>query len=194
MALDDILDAIRDEARRLLPPFGTHGLEHTERVFLACSHIGKRVGADLSVLLPAALLHDVGRGAADHAQASADVARRILESMFHEQDKVEAVVETISTHSFSGGRAPASLEARILSDADKLDAMGALGIYRAAMYSVEHGRSLEDFVAHFHEKLLKLRDELFTDEARRLAESRHRFMLDFLDQLGRELEFEVQVD
>lgn len=184
------LHAIQAEARRLLPEFGTHGFKHTERVYWACRHLGGRVGADLSVLLPAALLHDIGRGEADHALDSAETARRILESKGYERAKVEAVFEAISTHSFSSGRAPSSLEARILSDADKLDAMGALGVYRAAMFSMEHGRSVEEFVTHFQEKLLKLKEALFTDEARRLAKSRHRFMLHFLAQLERELKVE----
>lgn len=187
---DEVLDAVRVEARGVLPSFGTHGIEHTERVSRACRRIGEGVGADLSVLIPAAWLHDIGRGADDHALESAEVARRILESMGCGRERVEAVVETISTHSFTGGRAPASLEAKVLSDADKLDALGALGIYRAAMYSAEHGRPLGEFISHFHEKLLKLRGRLFTDEARRLAESRHRFMLEFLAQLDRELKLE----
>ena len=192
MTLDEeMLDAIRAEARGLLSEFGTHGFEHTERVCRACRRLGGGVGADLSVLLPAALLHDVGRRTADHALDSAEIARRILEALGYEWDKVEAVVEAISTHSFTGGRSSASLEARVLSDADKLDATGALGIYRAAMYSLEHGRPIGDFIAHFHEKLLKLKDRLFTEEARRLAESRHRFMLDFLSQLDRELNLEA---
>jgi len=181
------MDALKGEARKLLPELGTHGFEHTERVLRTCQHLGGRVGADPSILVPAALLHDVGRGTTDHALESAELARGILESGGYEQDKIEAVFEAISTHSFTGERAPASLEAMVLSDADKLDAMGALGVYRAAMYSVEHGRPIGDFVAHFHEKLLRLREQLFTEEARRLAESRHRFMLDFLAQLDREL-------
>ena len=189
--MDEKLDAIKAEARRLLPEFGTHGFRHTERVYRACSHIGSIVEADLSVLLPAALLHDVGRGGADHAIKGAEIARRILVSKGFKQDVVEAVVDAISKHSFSGGRVPASLEAKVLSDADKLDAIGALGVYRAAMFSTEHGRTVDKFVAHFHEKLLKLREDLFTDEARRLAEFRHRFMLDFLAQLEREMKLEA---
>jgi len=185
------LEAIRAEVRKRLPLYGTHGFEHTERVYQTCSYLGNGVGADLSILLPAALLHDVGRGADDHALASAEIARQILEATGYERDRVEAVVEAISTHSFSGERAPTTLEAKILSDADKLDAMGALGVYRAAMYSAEHGRPVKEFIAHFHEKLLKLRDRMFTPEARRMAESRHRFMLDFLAQLDRELKLEA---
>jgi len=186
---DDVLERIRAEARKRLPEFGAHCFEHTERVYRASFHIAGSTECDLSILLPAALLHDVGRGAADHARAGAEIAGRILKSVGYEHEKREAVVEAISTHSFTGGKAPSSLEARVLSDADKLDAMGAIGVCRAAMYSVEHGRPLEDFIAHFHEKLLKLRDTFYTEEAGRLAESRHNFMLGFLAQLGRERDF-----
>lgn len=186
-----MLKTVRDEARKRLAESGTHGFEHTERVLRACRHIGVRVGADLSVLLPAALLHDIGRDGADHASASAEEARRVLRSIGYEPEKIGAIVEAISTHSFSGGRSPTSLEARVLSDADKLDAMGALGVYRAATYSVEHGIPLGGFISHFHEKLLSLRERLFTEEAKLMAESRHRFMMDFLSQLDKEIEFET---
>ena len=182
----EILEAIKREAEKLMPHYGTHGFEHTIRVFNLCKSIGFNKNADLSVLLPAALLHDIARDEGDHEQASSLRARGILESMNYPEDKISAVGDAISTHSFSGGRSPESLEAEILSDADKLDAIGAIGIYRAAMYSAENGRTIEDFIAHFHEKLLKLKDMLHTEEARRLADSRHRFMLDFLEQHSRE--------
>jgi len=185
--LEEILKIINSEVRKLLPEFGTHGFEHTERVYRLCLELGKKLDADLSILLPAALLHDVGRGKADHAIEGAELARRVLYSIGYAQDKIESVVEAISAHSFTGGISPDSLEARILSDADKLDAIGAFGIYRAAMYSTEHGRRVEGFIAHFHDKLLKLKDQLFTGEARQLAESRHRFMHQFLTQIKREM-------
>jgi len=187
---EKLIEAIREEAKKRLPPHGTHGFEHTERVFEICKHIGGLVGADPSVLLPAALLHDLGRGEEDHAAVSAMEAKEILAGIGLPEEKVWAVVGAISTHSFSFGGEPASLEAMVLSDADKLDAMGALGVYRAAMYSAEHLRALGDFVDHFYEKLLKLRDMLHTDEARRLAEKRHRFMLEFLEELRGEKELE----
>ena len=78
------------------------------------------------------------------------------------------------------------MEARILSDADKLDAMGAIGIYRAAQYGVEHERPEKEFINHFHEKLLTLKDLLYTDEAKKLAEKRHAFMLQYLEQIDKE--------
>jgi len=186
---EKILNRIRGEARKLLPEFGAHGFEHTERVYRVSQFLCDLTGCDPSILLPAALLHDVGRGAVDHAKAGAESAKNILMSLDYDKEKISAVADAISTHSFTGDSAPSFLEAKVLSDADKLDAVGATGVYRAAMYSVEEGRSLEDFVSHFHEKLLKLKDTFHTEEAVKLAESRHKFMLDFLFQLDREREF-----
>ncbi len=171
----------------LIPPHGTHGLEHTMRVYRTCLAMGEAQEADMSILLPAALLHDIVRDGEDHASASSVKAGEILRGLHYSKEAINAISENILAHSFSAGRMPESLEAKILSDADKLDAMGALGVYRAAMYSAENGRPLEDFVAHFSEKLLTLRDLLFTDEARRLAESRHSFLLEFLKQIEDEL-------
>ena len=191
MNLEELLRRLREEVRRTLPEAGTHGYEHTERVYRTALHIGRRVGADLDILLPAALLHDIGRGEDNHAEAGARKAREILERLGVDPNRIEAIVEAIETHSFSGGRKPRTLEAKVLSDADKLDAMGAIGIYRAATYSGEHQRPLEGFVQHFHEKLLRLRELLYTEEAKRMAEERHRFMLRYLEQLRRELNLET---
>ncbi len=188
---DKTLEAIMREAEKLMPPFGTHSLEHTLRVYNVCRKIGVSTGADLSILLPAALLHDIVRKMSNHEYASSMKAWEILESLDYPQEKTEAVVEAINAHSFSKGLIPDSLEAKILSDVDKLDALGAIGVYRAAMYGGEKGRSIEDFITHFHEKLLRLKDMLYTEEAKRLAETRHRFMLDFLEQLRYELEFDL---
>jgi len=183
---EEILNRIRGEARKLLPEFGAHGFEHTERVYRTSQFLGDLTECDPSILLPAALLHDVGRGTVDHAKAGAELAKKILMSLDYDKEKINAVTDAISAHSFTGTRSPSFIEAKVLSDADKLDAVGATGVYRAAMYSVEEGRSLEDFIAHFHEKLLKLKDTFHTEEAVKLAESRHKFMLDFLYQLDRE--------
>lgn len=146
-----------------------------------------RVGADMSILLPASLLHDIGRYTYDHALEGAKIARCILKSLGVEEARIKAITASIVTHSFSQGREPITIEAKVLSDADKLDAMGALGIYRAAMYNMTCNRTLEDFVAHFHNKLLKLRKNLYTEEAKFFSKSKHAFMLDFLAQLNIEL-------
>jgi uncharacterized protein len=184
------LITIMNKVKARLPKLGTHGYEHTKRVFKTCEIIGKRLKADLDILLPAALLHDIARNIENHAVASADVARDILESLGFTPNSIKAITAAISTHSFSRGISPTSLEAKILSDADKLDAMGAIGIYRAAMFSAENNRPISKYIAHFHEKLLNLRDTLCTIEAQHLAESRHKFMRNYLEQLVWELSLE----
>jgi uncharacterized protein len=181
------LEKLERIVRDLISPHGTHGLEHTMRVYRTCIALGKAMGAEMPILLPAALLHDVVREGEDHAMASSVKAGEILQDLSYSEKAIDEISKTISAHSFSAGRMPESLEAKILSDADKLDAMGALGVYRAAMYSAENGRPLEDYVAHFSEKLLTLKDMIFTEEARLLAESRHRFLLGFMEQIDDEL-------
>jgi uncharacterized protein len=182
-----VLKKLENIVTDLIPQHGTHGLEHTMRVYNTCKALGKTLKADMSILLPAVILHDVVRDGEDHALASSKKAGDILRNLDYPEETIEEISKTIGAHSFSAGRIPESLEAKILSDADKLDAIGALGIYRAAMYSAEHERPLKDYIAHFSEKLLTLKDILYTDDARRLAESRHRFLLQYLAQIEDEL-------
>ena len=168
-------------------PNGCHGYDHTERVIHLCELIGIKYNADMVVLVPAAILHDIGRPNDDHASHSALQARMILMDRVWDLALIEGIVHAIEVHSFSAGGEAKTLEARILSDADKLDAMGAIGAYRAAQYGVEHGRPIEYFIGHFHEKLLKLKDMLYTDMAKEMAAKRHEFMLSYLEQIGKEL-------
>jgi len=168
-------------------PSGCHGYDHTERVIQLCEIIGIEYNADMAVLIPAAILHDIGRPNDNHASHSAVQARKILMDKVWDLAIIEGVVHAIEVHSFSAGGEAKTLEARILSDADKLDAMGAVGAYRTAQYGVEHGRPIENFIGHFHEKLLKLNDMLYTDMAKEMAAKRHEFMLSYLEQIGKEL-------
>lgn len=185
--MEEQLKIIWEIVEKRTPEHGTHGFEHTKRVFDLCKSLGEGSGADMSVLLPAALLHDIARGEPNHAIVGADKASTILNELKFDPTKVESICDAISTHSFSGGKRPQRLEGKILSDADKLDAMGAIGIYRAAMYSGELLRSQEDFIAHFHDKLLTLRNLMFTDTAKVLAEKKHQYMIKYLEELDKEL-------
>ncbi len=168
-------------------PYGCHGYEHTERVVELCKVIGKELGANRDVLIPAAILHDIGRPRDNHALHSAVQARNILKNNGLYSRVKDEIIHAIEAHSFSAGGEAKTLEAKILSDADKLDAMGAIGIYRAAQYGVEHSREFKDFIEHFHEKLLKLPDLLYTEKAREMAKKRHEFLLRYLEQVDMEL-------
>ncbi|MEO2151318.1 MAG: HD domain-containing protein, partial [Thermococcus sp.] len=160
-------------------------------------HIGKEEGADLEVLALASLLHDIARPledagkVEDHAVEGAKIARRFLLSIGCPEEKVEAVAHAIEAHRFSRGPEPRTLEAKILSDADKLDAIGAIGIARVFMYSGEHGRDVEASLRHFEEKILKLKDLMYTETAKRIAEDRHRFTVQFIERIRREIEGEL---
>jgi uncharacterized protein len=181
------LEEMTIEIKQLLPAYGTHGFEHTMRVYKTCIHIGKIEQADQSILIPAALLHDFSREEHNHAEAGAEKAKSILRRYNYSENQIEKISQVISTHSFSAKKTPKTLDAKILSDADKLDALGAIGIYRTATYSGEHERSIEEFIRHFHEKLLKLIDLLFTDEAKKMAVKRTKYMKKYLTQLEEEL-------
>ncbi len=185
--MDKFSSDLFDEIKNVIPKFGTHGFEHTLRVYNTCKFIGERNNVNMKLLLAAALLHDIARNEKDHAQTGAIKATGILKKYNLNTPEIEYIAKIISTHSFSGKNFPENLEQRILSDADKLDALGAVGIYRTAMYSGEHHRSIEDFVEHFHNKLLKLKGQLFTDEAKQMAESRISYMVNFLEQLDKEI-------
>ena len=178
---------LEDISRERQDTTGCHGYDHTERVVNLCEVIGTDCNADMSVLIPAAILHDIGRPNGNHAKHSAVQARDILTEKAWDIDTIKGIVHAIEVHSFSAGGEVLTLEAQILSDADKLDAMGAVGAYRAAQYGVEYGRPIEDFIDHFHEKLLNLKDMLYTDMAKEMAAKRHEFMLSYLKQIGREL-------
>ena len=103
-------------------------------------------------------------------------------------EMTERICRDIASVSFSKnrGRKPETLEGRIVQDADRLDAMGAVGIARTFAYGGEKGRPLKDSVSHFHEKLLLLKDLMNTEAGRALAEERHAFMLAFLAELEKE--------
>ena len=147
--------------------------------------LGQALNADMDVLIPAAILHDIGRPHENHAHHSGIMAREILQE--HGYSKIDEIIHAIEIHSFSAGGEAKTIEAQILSDADKLDAMGAISVYRTAQYGIEHSCTLDEFIEHYHEKLLKLKDLLYTEEAKKLAETRHKYMLQYLDQLDKEL-------
>ena len=172
-----------------------HGWPHVERVLGLVLRLSEkyRDRIDLEALVTATLLHDIGRRFEEdygehHAVISARLARHLLEAMGYGEDFISRVEEIILSHSFSLKKKPESLEAMILSDADKLDAIGAIGVVRAFMLGGERRETIEDKVNHFYEKLLKLKELLYLEESIRIAERRHKFLEEFLRELERDLE------
>lgn len=189
---------------------GSHDWEHTRRVHALCLRIGRAEEADLLVLELAAYLHDVGRSAEDetrggvcHAATGADMARSFLQGKLSDNRRLENVIHCIRTHRFRGDVRPETLEARVLFDADKLDAIGAVGIGRAFQFAGEVGATLhnpfadpENTAPYTHEdtayreyrlKLSRIRERMLTAEGRRLAEERHAFMERFFERFLEEV-------
>ncbi|WML68271.1 MAG: hypothetical protein METHP_01876 [Methanoregula sp. SKADARSKE-2] len=189
--MDKKFEEIARFAERSGAEAGSHGFDHTLRVARLCGIIGEREGADPGILIPAALLHDIARPAergrgVPHEIEGARVAEEFLRSTGYDPALIPAIVDAIRTHRFRSDEKPATREAEILSDADKLDAMGAVGIARTFMRAGEDGGEMQDAIDHFHEKLLRLHDHVHTDTARQIAAGRHAFLTAFLRELGEE--------
>ena len=165
-----------------------HDAAHSLRVFSNAMKIAENEAeCDIEAVALAALLHD----ADDHKLFDTkdnENARAFLNGHGITGSKADFICQIINSVSFSRnrGRKPETIEGKIVQDADRLDAMGAIGIARTFAYGGKQGRSLEDGIKHFHEKLLLLKDELNTDPARRMAAERHRFLEEFIEHFNSE--------
>jgi len=194
-----------DQARSLYDNADSaHAFDHVLRVLALAEHIAAEEGADLEIVRTATLLHDTARAEPDHQMRGAERARELLSG--YPSERVEAVCHAIEAHRFRKGPRPGTIEAACLFDADKLDAIGAIGVARAVAYSATHGHRLwsEPLSAidpqntppsgidyspshEFIYKLARLQDQLITPTARRLAEHRHHVMVEFFERLDAEV-------
>ena len=166
-----------------------HDVDHSMRVYQNAMHIaGCCPHCDRMVIALSALLHDVDDHKLFASENNAN-ARRFLETQHVKQEMIEQICGIINAVSFSRnrGRTPESIEGKIVQDADRLDAIGAVGIARTFAYGGRCGRSIEMSLQHFHEKLLLLKDEMNTDEAKHIVASRHAFMETFLEEIDKEM-------
>ncbi|NUQ61494.1 MAG: HD domain-containing protein [Pirellulales bacterium] len=182
-----------------------HDWWHTCRVWRTAQTIGRAEGADRFVVELAALLHDIADWKAHDGDSSVgpEAARQWLASLGVDANVVEHVCRIIADISFKGAgvKPPVlSLEGKVVQDADRLDAIGAVGIARAFAYGGAKGRLIHDpesrpevhptaeaylksggtTINHFYEKLLLLKDRMNTATGRAIAEKRHKFMEDYL--------------
>ncbi len=165
-----------------------HDTEHLIRVYKNAMEIAKGYPeADATVIALAALLHDTD----DHKlfdHENNENTREFLKSQNVNEEVTEKICEVINMVSFSKnrGRKPGTVEGAIVQDADRLDAMGAIGIARTFAYGGKHGRTLDNSMQHFYDKLLVLKVELNTPEAKQMAEIRHGFLEQFIEEWKRE--------
>lgn len=182
-----LLPRMEELCRSAFSEIGCHGWEHVLRVRRLGMVIGNSEGANLAVLDVAALFHDTMRLDDDHAMRSAEFAATTLSTMGFSPIFIDRVREAIASHSFSGRRTARSLEARVLADADRLDAMGAIGIYRTVQHNLENGYPAERVAEHIREKLLQLEELLHTEAARNMARERTGLLRLYLEAFEREL-------
>ncbi|MBQ3223782.1 MAG: HD domain-containing protein [Clostridia bacterium] len=188
-----------------------HDREHVHRVMRMCERIAAQYPeADTDILYAAACLHDIGREAqfrdpsVDHALFGAEMAYEYLLSIGWEETRAAHVRACIRTHRYRGSEQPATIEARILFDSDKLDVLGALGVARTLLYGGKVGSPLyepeelddesyrceESFLTEYKRKLRYASARLYTDYAKRIALERDRTMEAFVAALLREAKAE----
>lgn len=186
-----------------------HDWPHTDRVRKHAIYLAKREGGDAELTEVAALVHDV---ADDKFHKSEELAVNYvgagLQKLGYNQKEIKAIMEVVATVSFRGGnnKPPESLEGKIVQDADRIDAIGAIGIARCFMFAGNKGDKMYDpeilprdqmskteyreknttAINHFHEKLLKLKDMMNTETGKYIAHERHQFMVSYLEQFDQE--------
>ncbi len=208
MNIPTIIDTISYVKKILKDAEGGHDWFHIERVWKNARYIQENENkGDLLTIELAALLHDISDAkfnGGDDDKGSL-LAFNFLQEQGVEQEKVEHIKTIIKYVSYKGGFPQdqiSTIEFQIVQDADRLDAIGAIGIARAFNYGGFKNRpihdpdkSLQDYpdsrayhrsdaptINHFYEKLLKLKDLMNTDTGKQMARERHQFMLEFLDQ------------
>ncbi len=198
-----VADVLEDEP-------STHDMSHIERVENMCIRIHEKEGGDLKVIRLAALLHDVGivrehEEGGDHAEYSAEIAREFLKKNKAGSELTDHVAACILTHRFSRGMKAETIEARILQDADRIDALGAVGIFRS-LVSMGALRALKQtigtvketsmnaykenpfdgFCDYMERKPFRIPERLNTETAKKIAEKRLQIMRLYLEELKEE--------
>ena len=192
-----------------------HDWYHIERVYNLASFLAKEEGGDEFIIKMSALLHDIDdwkfkkeiENETDYSETY-----RILNFMNIDNESIDKIIEIINTMSFKGGvidSSPKTIEGKVVQDADRLDAIGAIGIARTFAYggyknnlmydrdikpiefnSLEEVKNTKNHtINHFYEKLLKLKDLMNTDTAKKIATDRNEYMLGFLEKFYSEWNF-----
>ena len=193
--IDEVAAIVRD---RLADQGAGHGFDHISRVWKTACSLQASVGGDRFVIELAALLHDLGDAKFhDGIERSKEFSIAILQDLGVDADVVIHVGNIVDNISFRKRETaePLSLEGQVVQDADRLDALGAVGIVRTIEYGAAFNqpfyvsnpeRSQKTGIGHFHEKLFKLKDLMNTDAGKQIAEERENFMRSFIDQFKQE--------
>ena len=205
----EVLDSLLSDLQEFFKDdYSGHDFNHTMRVYKLANNIAIQEHANLEIVSLAALLHDV-----DDVKLTQSInyqnARLLMNRYGIDKATQEEVIAIIQDVSFKGNqsKSPSTLEGKIVQDADRLDAIGAIGIARAFTFGGNHSRPLyndekpernmdeasyhqhqSSTINHFYEKLLLLKDMMNTECARVLADQRHQFMVNYLEEFFDEIE------
>ena len=186
-----------------------HDINHIKRVVKAAKQFAEAEQADMAVVMPAAWLHDCVQVAKDSplrnqaSRMAADEAKKLLADWGYPEQHHQAIAHAVAAHSFSANIPCETLEAKVVQDADRMDALGAIGIARTMLVGQSFGNPLlaaddpfcenrtpndqTSIIDHFYTKLLGLKDSFQTVAAKAEAQERHDFMVTFLKQLAHEV-------
>jgi len=178
---------------KLVTEITAHDFEHTLRVMKIATHIGTILEADIEVIQVASLTHDIidKKVSKDIAKSKHDIIIK-LSSLGYTNNFIQHIFNIIENMSYSSGKTPDSLEGKIVQDADRIDAIGAIAVARTFAYGGSMNRKIyeennkECSIAHFYDKLLLLKENLNTNVAKEIAISRHKFMEEYLNQFHKE--------
>jgi len=210
--MEKIRKKIEDFAKKMLLKGGnSHNWEHTQRVLRLCRKIWEKEGGDWEIIEISALLHDIGRyyqnkskNKISHAKIGVKLAKKILKKIKMNEGKITKILHCIETHRYREDNKPKTKEAKILFDADKLDAIGAVGIGRAFQFAGEVNAILHNKDVDIHKtksysvddtayreflvKLQYIKDKMMTSTGKKVAQKRHNFMVKFFKTLNDEID------
>lgn len=204
-----VLDLLEKQIKKKIQNDPAHDFEHIMRVYKNAKKLCKKENANEKIVLSATLLHDIvsypksDKRSKYSSQESANEAKKILSTLDYTKNEIVIICDAIRDHSFSRGKIPKTLEGKILQDADRLDALGAIGIARVfavagsekrSFYNNEDpfckNRKFDDktwSLDHFYQKLLTLESLMNTKSAKIEAKKRTKFLQSFLAELKKEI-------
>jgi uncharacterized protein len=204
-----IIDLLQKQVKQKIKNDPAHDFNHTMRVYKNAQKLCKKEKANEKLVLSAVLLHDIisypksDKNSKLSSTKSAQEAKKILKNLNYNSQEIQIISDAIRDHSFSRGKIPQTLEGKILQDADRLDAIGAIGIARVFMVGGSEKRSFYNTddpfckvrmpddktwtLDHFYKKLLKLELLMNTKSGKIEAKKRTRILKFFLSELKSEL-------
>ena len=191
--LEKFLSKIRIFAQKFYDPTDDlHGLSHIQRVVTHAKILWNKEGGNWDLIESIIWLHDIGRKnelakKKNHAVLSKEYAEQYLLKLKCPPEISAHILHGILAHSFSLGELARTTEAKIVSDADKIDALGAIGIYRVCAYQAKHGHGIKEAIQHFHDKILQLKNQMYLETSKQIAQIRTGRVIQFIDDLTDEL-------